>query len=61
LDAGNTPARDQLYEDSYKQLHEARAIYSALAEKKPNDEALGFKLLECNKLHYGTLKQRRFH
>ncbi len=61
LDAGNTPARDQLYEQSYKELHEARAIYAALVEKNPTNESLGVKMLECNKLHYGTLKQRRFH
>jgi hypothetical protein len=61
LDAGNTPARDELYEQAYKELHEARAIYSALVTKSPNNEALGVKLLECNKLHYGSIKQRRFH
>jgi hypothetical protein len=61
LEAGNTPARDEFYEKAYKELHEARAIYSALVEKNPTNEALGVKLLECNKLHYGSIKQRRFH
>ncbi len=61
LEAGNTPKRDELYEKAYQELHAARAIYSALVEKSPNNEALGFKLLECNKLHYGAIKQRRFH
>jgi hypothetical protein len=61
LEAGNTPARDELYEKAYKELHEARAIYAALVDKNPANEALGVKLLECNKLHYGAIKQRRFH
>lgn len=61
LDAGNTPERDVLYEKSYVELHAAQAIYSKLVEKNPGNESLGIKLLECNKLHYGTIKQRRFH
>jgi hypothetical protein len=61
LDAGNTPERDVLYEKAYNELHAAQAIYSKLVEKNPNDTSLGLKLIECNKLHYGTVKQRRFH
>jgi hypothetical protein len=61
LDAGNTPERDVLYEKAYQELHAAQAIYSKLVEKNPNDTSLGLKLIECNKLHYGTVKQRRFH
>jgi len=61
LDAGNTPERDVLYEKAYNELHSAQAIYSKLVEKNPNDTSLGLKLIECNKLHYGTVKQRRFH
>jgi hypothetical protein len=61
LEAGNTPLRDELYEKAYRELHEARAIYSVLCEKNPNNESLGVKMLECNKLHYGAIKQRRFH
>lgn len=61
LDAGNTPERDVLYEKAYNELHSAQAIYSKLVEKSPNDSSLGVKLLECNKLHYGAIKQRRFH
>lgn len=61
LDAGNTPERDVLYEKAYNELHAAQAIYSKLVEKNPNDSTLGLKLIECNKLHYGAVKQRRFH
>jgi hypothetical protein len=61
LDAGNTPERDVLYEKAYNELHAAQAIYVKLVEKSPNDTNLGLKMLECNKLHYGTVKQRRFH
>ena len=61
LDAGNTPERDVLYEKAYQELHSAKAIYSKLADKNPSNDNIGFKLIECNKLHYGTLKQRRFH
>lgn len=58
---GNTPARDEAYEVAYQYLTKAMQDYSALAEKKPNDEALGEKLRSCMKLRYGTVKQRRFH
>jgi hypothetical protein len=61
IDFGNTPERDVYYEKAYNELHKARAIYSRLVEKSPNDEKLQMKLLECNKLHYGSIKQRRFH
>ena len=61
LDAGNTPERDVLYEKAYHELHSAQAIYSKLVEKNPNDISLGVKAQECNKLHYGAIKQRRFH
>ncbi len=61
IDAGNTPERDVLYEKAYNELHAAQAIYSKLVEKSPSNVSLGVKLIECNKLHYGTVKQRRFH
>jgi TolA-binding protein len=61
LDFGNTPERDVYYEKAYNELHKARAIYSQLVEKNPNNQDLQMKLLECNKLHYGSIKQRRFH
>ncbi len=61
LDAGNTPERDVLYEKAYNELHSAQAIYAKLVEKNPGNQSLGIKMLECNKLHYGTVKQRRFH
>jgi hypothetical protein len=61
LDLGNTPERDVYYEKAYQELHKARGLYSALVEKNPTNDALGVKLLECNKLHYGSIKQRRFH
>jgi hypothetical protein len=58
---GNTPARDEHYEKAYQYLTKAMQDYTALAEKKPNDEALGEKLRKCMQLRYGTVKQRRFH
>ncbi len=61
LDAGNTPERDVLYEKAYHELHSAQAIYAKLVEKNPGNDGLGLKMMECNKLHYGTIKQRRFH
>ena len=61
LAKGNTPARDEAYEKAYQYLTKAMQDYSALAEKKPNDEALGEKLRTCMQLRYGTVKQRRFH
>jgi hypothetical protein len=61
LDAGNTPERDVFYEKAYQDLNTACAIYSKLVEKAPGNNALEVKLLECNKLRYGAVKQRRFH
>jgi hypothetical protein len=61
LDAGNTPERDVLYEKAYQDLNAACAIYSKLVEKTPGNSTLEVKLLECNKLRYGAVKQRRFH
>lgn len=61
LDAGNTPERDVLYEKAYHELHSAQAIYAKLVDKNPGNDGLGLKMMECNKLHYGTIKQRRFH
>ena len=61
IDKGNTPARDEHYEIAYQLLTKAMQDYSALAEKKPNDEVLGEKLRKCMQLRYGTVKQRRFH
>jgi endonuclease YncB( thermonuclease family) len=59
--AGNTPERDELYEQAYVQLTKGMQIYSALAEKNENDEKLANKLRECMQLRYGSVKQRRFH
>ncbi len=61
IDKGNSPARDEHYEIAYQYLTKAMQDYSALAEKKPNDEVLGEKLRKCMQLRYGTVKQRRFH
>jgi hypothetical protein len=57
---GNTPARDAAYEEAYQYLTKAMKDYSALAEKRPNDDVLGEKLRRCMQLRYGTVKQRRF-
>lgn len=61
LEAGNTPERDVFYEKAYQDLNAACAIYSKLVEKSPGNNPLELKLLECNKLRYGAVKQRRFH
>jgi hypothetical protein len=58
--AGNTTARDDLYEKAYVYLTQGMNIYAALAEKRQDDEALGEKLRECMQLRYGSVKQRRF-
>lgn len=60
LGKGNSPERDKHYEEAYQYLTKAMQDYTALAEKKPNDEALGEKLRKCMQLRYGTVKQRRF-
>ncbi len=57
---GNTPERDQLYEQAFVVLSKAMQGYSALADQRPDDEALGTKLHECAQLRYGSIKQRRF-
>jgi hypothetical protein len=61
LDKGNTPARDEKYEEAYQYLSKAMQDYTALVEKSPKDEVLGEKLRKCMQLRYGTVKQRRFH
>ncbi len=61
IDKGNSSERDTAYEAAYQYLTKAMQVYSALCEKKPNDEALGEKLRKCMQLRYGTVKQRRFH
>ena len=61
VDAGNTTARDELYEKAYQDLTQAMQIYTALVEAKPEDEALSGKLHDCMQLRYGTVKMRRFH
>ncbi len=60
LDKGNTPARDEKYEEAYQYLTKAMQDYTALVEKDPKNEALGEKLRKCMQLRYGTVKQRRF-
>ncbi len=61
LDAGNTPARDELYEKAYAELTTAMQIYSALVDQRPDDEKLALKLRDCMQLRYGSVKMRRFH
>ncbi len=57
---GNTPERDELYGRAFTVLSKAMQIYSALCEKKPDDNKLGEKLHQCMQLRYGAVKQRRF-
>jgi endonuclease YncB( thermonuclease family) len=61
LDAGNTPARDELYAKAYGELTSAMQIYSALVDQRPDDEKLALKLRDCMQLRYGSVKMRRFH
>jgi hypothetical protein len=60
VDSGNTTGRDELYGQANAELTAAVAIYSALAEGRPDDQRLGEKLRQCNQLRYGSIKQRRF-
>jgi hypothetical protein len=60
VDAGNTTARDELYEKAYVSLTQAMQIYSDLVDQHPQDEVLGSKLQQCMQLRYGTVKMRRF-
>jgi hypothetical protein len=57
---GNTPERDELYGRAFTVLSKAMQVYSALCEKRPNDDKLGEKLHQCMQLRYGAVKQRRF-
>lgn len=61
IEAGNTPERDVLYEKAYQVLNKCQALLSKLVEKNPGNSSLEAKLLECSRLRYGTVKQRRFH
>lgn len=61
IEAGNSSARDDLYAECNKYLTQAQGIYNALVEKRPGDTALEEKAFMCNKLRYGSIKQRRFH
>ncbi len=60
VDAGNSSARDELYEKAYVNLTLAMQIYADLVDLHPHDEALGSKLQQCMQLRYGTVKMRRF-
>jgi len=59
--AGNTDARDHLYEKAFVKLSDAMNIYGALVEKDESNEALAEKLRVCMQLRYGSVKQRRVH
>ena len=59
--AGNSDARDQLYEKAFVKLSDAMNIYGALVEKDEKNEALAEKLRVCMQLRYGSVKQRRAH
>lgn len=61
IDAGNSSGRDQLYEECNKYLTQAQNLYNQLLEKNPGNTALEEKAFMCNKLRYGSIKQRRFH
>ena len=61
IEAGNSDGRDQLYADSNKYLSQAMNLYNQLLEKSPGNSALEEKAFMCNKLRYGSIKQRRFH
>ena len=54
-----TPERDRAYTEVLQVLTEAVQRFSALMEKKPNDEVLGEKLRRAMQLRYGAMKMRR--
>ncbi|MBA3684508.1 MAG: hypothetical protein H0W72_04625 [Planctomycetes bacterium] len=60
-EAGNSPQRDSLYGESNKYLSQAQNLYNQLLEKSPGNSSLEEKGFICNKLRYGSIKQRRFH
>jgi hypothetical protein len=60
ISAGNSSNRDDLYSAANKELTAAMAIYNKLLEKSAGNSALEEKAFLCNKLRYGSIKQRRF-
>ena len=54
-----TPERDRAYTEVLQVLTEAVQRFSALMEKKPNDEVLGEKLRRAMQLRYGAMKMRQ--
>jgi hypothetical protein len=61
IEAGNSDGRDQLYGEANKHLSQAQNLYNQLLAKTPGNAALEEKAFMCNKLRYGSIKQRRFH
>lgn len=62
IDAGNSTKRDDLYGEANTYLTQAQNIYNTLLEKDENNGPLSEKAFMCNKLRYGTIKQKRpFH
>ncbi len=63
IDMGNSRERDTLYGEADRILTQAVDLYSALVKKEKDPrkrDVLEMKLLEANKLRFGTKKQRRF-
>jgi hypothetical protein len=61
IESGNSDARDSLYGQACDQFTKAQSIYNKLLEKDSNNTGLEEKAFLCNKLRYGSIKQRRFH
>jgi endonuclease YncB( thermonuclease family) len=58
---GPTEERDKLYERAFLELSGAMQVFSAAAEAKPADEALGEELRQCTQLRYAAMKSKRYH
>lgn len=63
IDLGNTKERDQLYAEADRVLTQAVSRYQVLVDQAKDPqvrESLEIKLVEANKLRFGSKKQRRF-
>lgn len=59
MEAGNTPRRDQLYQEALADLSAAVQIYAEHLEQNENDEAIGERLREAMQMRYSAMKNRR--
>jgi hypothetical protein len=57
--AGNTSKRDDLYGESEGWFNRALKVYSKLVQDHPDNQDYAAKMVRCNQLRYGSIKQRR--